>query len=152
VNISCVYNILNDTRVICRAASARLHFCETGRLCKSNIWSRAVRAKPWSHRPPRLNSTKLFCWVESGRAMWSRLYVPRDVLAYNSKLRANIHSDDSGGMIYMSGTRYSTGKEWQCRSTWYSGLRCKERLYMHAMDWQAVIMRQLCRHYNIYYC
>jgi len=29
--------------------------------------------KPRSHRPTRLNSTKQFCWVESRRAMWSRL-------------------------------------------------------------------------------
>jgi len=34
VNISSAYNILNGTCVICTAASARLNFCETGRLCK----------------------------------------------------------------------------------------------------------------------
>jgi len=27
----------------------------------------------WSRRPTRFNSTKQFCWVESRRAMWSRL-------------------------------------------------------------------------------
>jgi len=32
-----------------------------------------VESLKWSHRPTWFNSTKQFCWVESRRAMWSRL-------------------------------------------------------------------------------
>jgi len=42
--------------------------------CSCMVGSCELAVKPWSHRPTRLNSTKIVCWVESGRAMWSRLY------------------------------------------------------------------------------
>jgi len=42
-------------------------------LISENTWI----VKPRSHRPTQFNWTKQLCWVESRRAMWSRLYDSR---------------------------------------------------------------------------